>query len=111
MLQIVDLNSADSLDGRTEEREQIECLSLVTAEQRTGQMEDQMTFASWTVEKVPADLLATKISVAQMAVKVHYSVFSVVGADFCREVDSVVVEIRLIDAVVENGLIVSAVEK
>lgn len=107
MLQIVELSSADSEDGQTEEREQIECLSLVTSEQ-TGQMEDQMTFASRTVEKIAADLLATKIVVvaaAQMAAKVHYSVFSVVGADFGRKVDSPIA------AVVEKGLIVSAVEK
>lgn len=115
MLSIVELNSADSVDGMTEE--QIECLSLVTTEQRTSQLEDQMTFASRTVEKIGADLLTTKIVVvaaAYMAAKMHYSVFSVVGVDFCREKDSMIAAVfekRLIDAVCENGLIVSVVEK
>lgn len=97
--------------------EQIEYLSSVIAEQRTGQLEDQMTFASRIVEKIATDLLATKmvvVAAAQMAAKVHYSIFSMVGADFCREVVSVnaaIFEKRLIDAVIENGLIVSVVEK
>lgn len=76
-----------------------------------------MTFASRTVEKIAADLLTTKIAVvvaAQMTTKVRYSVFFLVGDDFCREVDSVIAvvfEKRLIGVVVQNGLIVSAVEK
>lgn len=114
MLLIVELNSFDSVDGKTEE--QIEYLSLMTAEQRTSQLEDQMTFTSQTVEKIVTDLLATKIVViaAQMAVKLHYSVFSMVEVNFCREVDSVIAVIFekiLIDVVVENRLIVSTIKK